>query len=206
MNKSKLKPRMGRPPVLENARNRILEEAALLFGKDGFDNGSLSVVAERLGVSKAAVYHYFGSKQEIYDAIIIRTLEGLLIFVGNSVAASKGGEAKLKSFMTAHASYFEENYWSFVCMLIGYGGMANPGLKFEATQKRVEYESILRKIVAEGIADGTFRNVDVTTASHSVLSMLNWMVRWFNPNGPKRAEEFALEYFELLTLGLSSRQ
>lgn len=33
---------------------------------------------------------------------------------------------KLRAFMISHASYFEENYWGFVCMLIGNEGMANP--------------------------------------------------------------------------------
>ncbi|KAB2680302.1 MULTISPECIES: TetR/AcrR family transcriptional regulator [Alphaproteobacteria] len=205
MKQTKTKPRMGRPPVLENARDRILDEAAVLFGEGGFDNGSMNVVAERLGVSKAAVYHYFDTKQSVYDAIIVRTLEGLLEHVSRAVAASTTADGKLKSFMVSHAGYFEKNYWGFVCMLIGYGGMANPGLKSEANQLRIEYESILRGILREGMATGAFREADVTISSHSVLSMLNWMVRWFKPGGQKRAETVAAEYFDLLTNGLYSR-
>lgn len=108
MKQTKTKPRMGRPPVLENARDRILDEAAVLFGEGGFDNGSMNVVAERLGVSKAAVYHYFDTKQSVYDAIIVRTLGGLLEHVSRAVAASTTAEDKLKSFMVSHAAYFEK--------------------------------------------------------------------------------------------------
>jgi hypothetical protein len=32
--------------------------------------------------------------------------------------------------------------------------------------------------------------------------MLNWMVRWFKPGGGRKAEEFAMQYFNLLLPGL----
>ncbi len=193
---------MGRPPVLENARDRILDEAAELFGSGGYDKSSLNDVAERLGVTKAAVYHYFPTKQAIYDAIIVRTLEGLLDNVRREVDNATGSDGRLRAFMLAHATYFEKNYWGFVCMLIGYGGMANPGLKSEANHLRSDYEAVLRAILEEGMDDGTFRKTDMTTASHSVLSMLNWMVRWFKPSGRRNAATFAFEYYEMLTRGL----
>ncbi|TGR64414.1 TetR/AcrR family transcriptional regulator [bacterium M00.F.Ca.ET.194.01.1.1] len=196
------KPRMGRPPVLENARDRILDEAAELFGAGGYDKSSLNDVAVRLGVSKAAVYHYFSTKQAIYDAIIVRTLQGLNDHVGSSVSKATDADAKLRSFMIAHAEFFEANYWGFVCMLVGYGGMANPSLISAANNLRVEYETMLRDILKEGMETSIFTKTEVTTVSHSVLSMLNWMVRWFKPNGPKRAASFAQQYYELLTHGL----
>jgi AcrR family transcriptional regulator len=197
-------PRLGRPPVLENARDRILDEAAELFGAGGYDKSSLNEVADRLGVTKAAVYHYFPTKQAIYDGIIVRTLEGLIAHVRSEVEARSDAGAKLRSFMVSHAGYFEKHYWSFVCMLVGYGGMANPSLKSEAIQMRGEYEKILRGILRDGIASGAFRSVDVTISSHSVLSMLNWMVRWFKPNGPRTAASFAEEYYDLITHGLTA--
>lgn len=198
----KAKPRMGRPPVLENARNRILDEAAALFGESGYDKSSLNDVAVRLGVTKAAVYHYFGTKQAIYEGITIRTLEGLAERVNAAVDAAEGAQEKLRAFMISHASYFEENYWGFVCMLVGYGGMTNPSMISEINQIRVDYESVLRKIIKDGVAEGCFVDVDVTVASHSVLSMLNWMVRWFKPNGSKRAHVFAGEYYDIVTKGI----
>lgn len=203
---SKMKPRMGRPPVLENARDRILDEAAELFGGGGYDKSSLNDVAVRLGVSKAAVYHYFSTKQSIYDAIIVRTLEGLIAHVNGAVERCSGADEKLRAFMVAHAAFFERNYWGFVCMLVGYGGMANPSLISEANHMRVEYEDNLRKILRDGMADGTFKKRDVTTASHAVLSMLNWMVRWYKPGGQRRAEAFAAQYYELLTRGLVAEE
>lgn len=203
--KKKAKRPLGRPPVLENAADRILDEAAELFGESGYDKSSLNDVASRLGVTKAGVYHYYESKQAIYDAIIVRTLKGLLEHVRAEVSAASGADRKLRSFMAAHAGYFEKNYWSFVCMLIGYGGMDSPSLKSEASRMRSEYEKVLRSILREGMEDGTFRKTDITTSSHAVLSMLNWMVRWFKPGGGRTADSFALEYFDLLTRGFLPR-
>ena len=69
--------RQGRPPTIENARDRILDDAARLFARDGYDGTSLGELAASVGVTKAAIYHYFPNKKEIYEAIIVRTLEGL---------------------------------------------------------------------------------------------------------------------------------
>lgn len=199
---TKAKPRRGRPPVLLNAVDRILDEAAELFGEGGYDKSSISDVSDRLGITKAAVFHYFPTKQSIYDAIIMRTLEGLAAAVKHEVDSRNGAEDKLRGFMKAHAGYFERNYWSFVCMLVGYGGMASSNLKSEVNRLRVDYEKLLRVILKDGMESGTFRKADVTMTSHAILSMLNWMVRWFKPGGKRTAEWFAAEYYGVVTQGL----
>ena len=77
--------RAGRPPMLAAPRERILEEAAKLFAHSGYDGSSVADLAAALGVSKAAIYHYFTTKQDIYDAIILAVLEGLTRHVGQAL-------------------------------------------------------------------------------------------------------------------------
>ena len=194
--------RQGRPPTIENARGRILDEAAELFARDGYDGASLGSVADAVGVTKAAIYHYFPNKKVIYEAIIVRTLKGLLQFVSHEVGRVHGAEESLTRFMTAHAEYFEGNYHGFVTMLVGYGGMEDITMIAEAKKLRDSYEALLRNIVVAGIADSQFRQVDVHVTSRAVLSLLNWMVRWFKPGHGRPAAEFALEYSSLLLSGI----
>ncbi|PJI53707.1 TetR family transcriptional regulator, partial [Methylobacterium radiotolerans] len=63
----------------------MLEEAAKLFARSGYDGSSISDLAAAIGVSKAAIYHYYPTKQDIYDAIILQVLEGLTQTVGRDV-------------------------------------------------------------------------------------------------------------------------
>ncbi len=196
--------RQGRPPTIENARDRILDDAARLFARDGYDGTSLSELATSVGVTKAAIYHYFPNKKEIYEAIIVRTLEGLRRHVSQAAAGAPGPEEALARFMTAHADFFEEHYDGFLTMLVGYGGMENVVMIAEAQKLRDEHEQALRHIIADGIAKGAFRAVDIDVTSRAVLSMLNWMVRWFKPGKGRRAASFACDYYDLMFGGLRS--
>lgn len=199
-----VKRRQGRPPMIENAHDRILNEASILFGRQGYENSSISDVANSIGVSKAAIFHYFPTKQAIYDAIIVRTLRGLHETVTAAVEREEPGLSRLHRFMIAHATYFEENFWGFVTMLVGYGGMASPTLKDEALKLRDHYETFLRGIIAEGIAAGELKEVDVASTGRAVLSLLNWMVRWFKPGQGSAAAEVAETYYRLIVSGLTN--
>jgi AcrR family transcriptional regulator len=194
--------RPGRPPRAENQRERILQEAAMLFARSGFYASSLSDLAEETGISKAGIYHYFKTKQDVYDAIILQTLQRLFDYVSTVVARESEPADQLLAFMTAHAAFFEQNYWAFCAMLVGFSGMKAPRPRQEAVVLRERYEHLLRGIIANGLAQGQFRDVEPAATGRAVLSMLNWMVRWFQPGGAKSASQFAREYADLLFGGL----
>ena len=195
------RPRAGRPPTIAAPRARILVEAARLFARCGYENSSIADLATAIGVSKAAIYHYHPTKQDIYDAIILETLTGLTAAVSEAVSQATGASARLCEFMVAHARYFESHHDQFVTMLIGYSGMAMTE-RADAARLRDGYEQLLRDIVADGVASGEFRPLDVAAAGRAVLSMLNWMARWYQPGGAQTAEAIAVGYFDLLSGGM----
>lgn len=59
----------------KNTKEKILEEALKLFSKEGYVGTSMKDIAEKLGVTKAALYKHYRSKQEILDSIIKRMNE-----------------------------------------------------------------------------------------------------------------------------------
>src|ERR1700761_3598526 len=65
---------MPRPPRSQGAdtRERILDVAQELFTRDGYDKTSLRDIAERLGVTKAALYYYFERKEDILLELHLR--------------------------------------------------------------------------------------------------------------------------------------
>ncbi|MFH3479646.1 TetR/AcrR family transcriptional regulator [Xanthobacter variabilis] len=193
---------LGRPPLLDDPRAEILQQAARLFAEKGFSSGSLAELARAMNYSKGAIYNYFSSKQEIYDAIIIFTLTGL--YEASAIAVNRQDPPvdQLRQYMVAHARFLADNYDCFVTMLVGFSGMANSELKDDALALRDAHEGLLREIIADGVADGSFRAVGEAMTGRAVLSLLSWMVRWFRPGRGKSAEEVALEYHDLLVRGL----
>ncbi|TQR88456.1 TetR/AcrR family transcriptional regulator [Mycobacterium hodleri] len=57
------------------ARGRVLDCAVALFAECGVHGTSLKMIAQRLGVSKAAVYYQFSSKEEIATEVLRPILE-----------------------------------------------------------------------------------------------------------------------------------
>jgi AcrR family transcriptional regulator len=55
-----------------STRERILEVALDLFTDQGFDKTSLREIADRVGVTKAALYYHFPSKEKIFSALVER--------------------------------------------------------------------------------------------------------------------------------------
>src|SRR5690349_1368503 len=59
------------------ARDRVIEAALELFGEYGVSGTSLQMIADRIGVTKAAVYHQFHTKEQIVLAVLAPALESL---------------------------------------------------------------------------------------------------------------------------------
>ncbi len=53
-----------------DTRSRLRELALQLFGEQGYEKTSLREIAERLGVTKAALYYYFKSKEDIVRSLV----------------------------------------------------------------------------------------------------------------------------------------
>ncbi len=197
--------RIGRPPLNADPRAVILREAARQFAAKGYEASSLNEVAAAMNYSKGAIYNYFRSKQEIYDAIIIATLSGLHDASQEAVLPDDPPPEQLRRFMIAHAQYLSDNTDSFVTMLVGFSGMADAKLKQDAIRLRDAHEGLLRKIIADGVAIGAFQHADPAVVGRAVLSLLSWMTRWYRPGGTKSAQDVACEYYDLIAQGLRPR-
>jgi TetR/AcrR family transcriptional regulator, cholesterol catabolism regulator len=186
--------------MIATTRTRILEEAAKLFTEKGYKTTSVQDIAQATGLSKAALYHHFRSKEEVLYEISLQALEGL-IREGEKALSEPHPSLALLRFMEGHARFFEENFAFFVTMLQGIKSLS-PEKREKTVALRDRHEANLRTILRRGIEAGVFRPVDVALAGRAVLSMLNWMIRWFRPGGPMRAEEMARGYYDLILRGL----
>jgi AcrR family transcriptional regulator len=68
-------PDLAPAPAPPDTRERILDVALDFFTEQGYDGTSLRQIAERLGVTKAALYYHFESKEDILMALHLRLHE-----------------------------------------------------------------------------------------------------------------------------------
>ena len=201
------KPRSGpgRPSSMEDPYRMICDAAAALFAEKGFDNTSLQDVAAAVGVTKAGLYHYFPTKHALFEAIVLDTLRDLHATAIAAIAAHGGYKEKLTGFMTAHARYFSEHGERYRASFFGRGGGERSNLTRDERAMRKAYVQLLEEVLDQGVAAGAIAVPDVPTFARGVLGMLNWMARWYRPDGRLTATEIAESYAQTLMAGISAR-
>lgn len=61
----------------DSQRISVLEAAGEVFREEGYERASMNQVAKRLGGSKGTLYNYFSSKQELFAAVMLSSIEGV---------------------------------------------------------------------------------------------------------------------------------
>src|SRR3954451_16852645 len=88
----------------ETKREAVLQTAAQLFLEKSYGRTSMNDVAERLNITKPALYHYFSNKEDILLGIY-RLGVALIDEILNEIAAHCGtGLEKVQAFIYSHAN------------------------------------------------------------------------------------------------------
>jgi len=83
----------------ESTRLRILDAARELFARDGVDTTSVRSIAERCGLTDAAIYYYYPAKADILDALLV--VPGM-----GSLRPSEDGTASRAAFLNRLVDFF----------------------------------------------------------------------------------------------------
>ena len=85
-------------PRLTDTRSRIKVAALRLFATGGFQQTSLRDIAEQLGITKAALYHHFPSKEALLTELLQPLGEDLETFLMQAAAADRGPREVLQAY------------------------------------------------------------------------------------------------------------
>jgi TetR/AcrR family transcriptional regulator len=68
--------------------------------------------------------------------------------------------------------------------------------------RRDRFDHGLRQVVRQGIHDGLFGQTDAKLLSFAILGAVNWIPRWYNPEGPASSQQIADRFADYLIAGL----
>jgi TetR/AcrR family transcriptional regulator len=159
-------------------RREILHSALRAFRERGFHDTTLDDIAERLGVRRTALYHYFPDKEAILHACHLEALEDLKRIVREARRLGTAG-ARLVHVIREHVRVMTDTLEGSP---LGIEVTAfSPEHRAGIVAARDRYERALREVIAEGIRDGEFRAVDPKIAAFAILGAINWIARWYRP-------------------------
>jgi AcrR family transcriptional regulator len=183
----------------------ILAEACQLFATRGFDGTSIRDIANAVGISNAALYHYFADKDELLARIVISVIERQCAMMEQHISPDDTPTEKLRAFMRAYAEFFEGNMAESIASSRSFSALENPVQRERAIYWRDRYENMLRAIIRDGMESGEFREGDVALTGRAVLSCLNWMYRWYSPDGTLTPRDIVDAYAEILIGGIAAK-
>jgi AcrR family transcriptional regulator len=193
------------PHVQEKRRRRraeILHAALRAFRERGYHATTLEDIADHLGVRKTALYHYFPDKEAILYECHRESLAEIDRLTKEARKLDRASEA-LSHVIREHVRVMTDT-------------LEGSPLAFEVTalsderQREViaardRYERQLRKIIDDGIKSGEFRPVNSKIAVFAILGAINWIARWYRPEGSLHAPELGAEFANHLVAGLTCR-
>jgi AcrR family transcriptional regulator len=184
-----------RPPI---AADDILDRAAAVFARRGFRAATLAEIAGELGVTPAALYQHFASKQAILYALAYRMFDRL------NEAADTVHEAvppqRLRALLAAHAGVVAENI-ELVAVMSGEEAELRRIADDAMFRHGESYWERLRETYRACVTLGAVRDFDPVIAIASVYATIAGMTYWYTPGGALSATAAA----ELATdLALSS--
>jgi TetR/AcrR family transcriptional regulator, cholesterol catabolism regulator len=181
-------------------RERILEEAARLFGRQGYHATSMRDIGQAAGLLAGSLYAHIAAKEDLLYEIVVQAANQFLGEAERIRAERLSPEDRLRKAMRAHVSVVAgslDEAWVFHHewkALTGHRGE-------EVRRLRRRYERLWDQIVGElpGAADPRFARL-------LVLSAANWTYTWYRPEGPLSPEEVADRFTDLLLAGLGAKE
>lgn len=188
----------GRPIDIENRRKKrqeIMRASVNLFASNGYENTSVQLIADHLGINVASLYYYFKNK----ESILFEFLESAMIAVIQQTreAVAEAGnlpDERLAAFVRAHVLF----QFQILSTSSAYSlkSLALAGRDNESYMKRLnelEKENLddLKVLLREGQERGVFDILDLTVTAFAIIGVIEQVNHWFRENDRLSSAEVA---------------
>lgn len=183
--------------VTPDAARRLLVAAVEAFAERGYHATTTRDIAGRAGMSPAALYIHYKTKEELLHRISRIGHEKALDIL-RTAAQREGGAAErladaVSSFVRWHAG------GRTTARVVQYElDSLGPDARAEILALRRQVDAEVRGIIEDGVAAGEFDVLDVQGTTLAVLSLCIDVARWFSLDGPRTPDEVGALYADLV--------
>jgi AcrR family transcriptional regulator len=188
----------------EQKREAILRSAAAAFRRKGYHGTSMEDISEALLMTKGSLYYYFKDKEEILYACHDFSLDRVLEKMHEVLKAQLDATAaeRLAALVQGLVDVIIDDLQGSA-LALDFTALSESLLE-DIIAKRDQFERGMRKIIQEGVKSGEFKPVDPKLATFSILGAINWIGKWYRPDGPFNAQDIGSTYSRLFVEGLKN--
>jgi AcrR family transcriptional regulator len=192
--------RWGDLTTVDERRDEILRSLGTVLRERGFGSLRMRDIADHLNMTKGNLYYYFSSKEELLFHCHMKCMEISMSALAAAETDNADPAERLRTLLGRHiAGILGESYGAV--LLTDLEDLTEEHRSCYVTL-RDNFERGVRALIREGIASGVFRKVDPKVATFSILGGINWMPKWYRPNGAWPAEEAASRFADFYVQSL----
>jgi len=167
----------------DSGRDRIMDEAATLFLRHGYEGTSLRQLADVVGMKAGSLYYHFASKDELLTEILRRGIDVMQVAFDAAEAATDDDSParRVGVHVRAHlAALFENGPYTAAHVMTF---RTSPEVVRSAVVPlRDAYEGRWSHLLADLQRTGTVRaDIDLNIARLALFGAMNSSVEWFDP-------------------------
>ncbi|MBM7691372.1 AcrR family transcriptional regulator [Peribacillus deserti] len=172
----------------------------------GFHGVTVSQIVAESGTSKGGFYHHFQSKDELLYVIHDYFISYVLTKAKEADSSSKNPTEKLQKIIQSFVKVFHL-YKPHISVFYQESIYLKPEYTEEIKKKRDSYKKLIFKCLEEGKESGEFRSeVPVDITGMTILGMVNWTYKWYQPGGEKTIEDIGNIFVDLILNSLLTEQ
>ncbi len=186
-------------------RRAVIRSAEGAFRRLGYHNTSMVMIAKSLGLSKAALYYYVKSKEEILYECHVMVYDAMDVAV-KSVRGHKNrkmgdnGLEKLKLLYGTFAKLLTRDGLALLADVDSLKG----DFQAEVLARRGKIERAVTRIVEGGMKDGSIKKADPKVTVFFFMGALNWLNVWYEPGGRLSGEDITDAFVAQMSSGIAS--
>lgn len=185
---------------------RLLAAATRLFADQGYDRTSVQEIVEAAGVTKGALYHYFGSKEDLLQEVYARLLrlqqERLDMYAGSQEPVEERLRAAAADVVVTTIENLDDASIFFRSM-----HQLSPEKNKQVRAERRRYHERFRALVEEGQRAGVFtRDIPADLVVDYHFGSVHHLSTWYRPDGPLTPQQVATHLADLLLRALTDRK
>ncbi|MBB5936338.1 TetR/AcrR family transcriptional regulator [Streptomyces zagrosensis] len=181
---------------------RLLDAATKLFAERGYDRTSVQEIVEAAGVTKGALYHYFGSKDdllhEVYGRVLRLQQERLDALAGADAPVERRLRDAAADVVVTTIENLDDTKIFFRSM-----HQLSPEKHKQVRAERRRYHERFRALIEEGQRSGVFSAdtpADLVVDYH--FGSVHHLGTWYHPDGPLTPQQVADQLADLLLRAL----
>jgi AcrR family transcriptional regulator len=178
----------------------ILKSAAKAFRRLGYHGATVEQIAAALHMKKGNLYYYFKNKEEILFACHQYSLDQLMQLLDAVEHSDIAPDEKLRRLIVAFVHTILDELHG-TALFLELEALSPAHLKV-VIARRDKFEHGVRLVLEEGMRAGAFAPGNPKLLAFALFGAVNWIPRWFNPEGTASSQNIADLFADFFVAGL----